>query len=199
MYNGLKYTLIFSLGAVVGGFATWKVVKTKYEQIAQEEIDSVKKVYSAPKISIEETHEDEPTEEIKEFMSAAINMKPDLASYVDKLREEGYVNYSDVNHGNGVTITNKEVTDVKKPYVIPPEEFGEEDGYAKLSYTYYADEVLTNEANEIVDDVDDIVGIDSLSHFGEYEDDSVFVRNDALKCDIEILLDERNYTDVLDG
>ena len=48
----------------------------------------------------------------------------------------------------------------------------------------------------VVDDVEEIVGEESLTHFGEYEDDSVFVRNDRLKCDYEILLDQRNYSDV---
>lgn len=41
-----------------------------------------------------------------------------------------------------------------------------------------------------------LLGIDSLNHFGEYEDDSVFVRNDARKCDYEILLDQRTYSEV---
>ena len=41
---------------------------------------------------------------------------------------------------------------------------------------------------------DDVVGMESLTHFGEYEDDSVFVRNDRLKCDYEILMDERTYS-----
>ena len=53
-----------------------------------------------------------------------------------------------------------------------------------------------DENDEEVDDVDEIVGEESLNHFGEYEDDSVFVRNDRLKCDYEILLDQRNYSDV---
>lgn len=83
-----------------------------------------------------------------------------------------------------------------KPYVISPEEFGEFEEYEKISLTYYADQVLTDENNEEVDDVEEIVGEESLTHFGEYEDDSVFVRNDRLKCDYEILLDQRNYSDV---
>jgi hypothetical protein len=45
--------------------------------------------------------------------------------------------------------------------------------------------------------VDDVVGFESLNRFGEYEDDSVFVRNDRLKCDYEILLDRRKYSDVV--
>lgn len=199
MSNELKYALIFSLGAVVGGLATWKIAKKKYEQIAREEIESVKKVYSAPKITVEEVTPEEPDESIKEFMNTALNRKPDLVAYAEEVRRNGYATHSDVTHDDNIHVTNKEVTDVRKPYVIAPEDFGEEDGYRTLSFTYYADEVLTNEANEIVDDVDDIVGMESLTHFGDYEPDSVFVRNEALKCDIEILLDERNYTDILDG
>ena len=85
---------------------------------------------------------------------------------------------------------------MEKPYVISPEEFGEFEEYEKISLTYYADKVLADENDEEVDDVDEIVGEESLNHFGEYEDDSVFVRNDRLKCDYEILLDQRNYSDV---
>lgn len=47
--------------------------------------------------------------------------------------------------------------------------------------------------------MDDIVGTESLTHFGEYEDDSVFVRNDKVKCDFEILPDQRNFSDVRAG
>ena len=50
----------------------------------------------------------------------------------------------------------------------------------------------------IVDDIEETVGEDSLEHFGEYEDDSVYVRNDAKKCDYEILLDQRYYQEILD-
>lgn len=83
------------------------------------------------------------------------------------------------------------------PYVIPPEDFGEFEDYEKISLTYYSDGVLTDENDEIMDDVEDSVGEDSLNHFGEYEDDSVFVRNDRKKCDYEILLDLRKYEDVV--
>jgi hypothetical protein len=48
-----------------------------------------------------------------------------------------------------------------------------------------------------VEDLEGSVGIDSLTTFGEYEDDSVFVRNSRLRCDYEILLDQRNFEDVI--
>lgn len=84
-----------------------------------------------------------------------------------------------------------------KPYVISPEEFGEFEDYERISLSYYADQVLADEDDEKVDDVDNVVGLESLTHFGEFEDDSVFVRNDRLKCDYEILLDQRTYSDVM--
>ena len=83
-----------------------------------------------------------------------------------------------------------------EPYVISPEEFDENEDYNTVSLTYYADGVLTDERDNVIVDVDSIVGEDSLNHFGEYEDDSVFVRNDELQTDYEILLDTRNYGDI---
>ena len=83
------------------------------------------------------------------------------------------------------------------PYVISPEEFGDIEEYDTISLTYYADQVLTDDCDEVIGNVDDIVGIDSLDHFGEYEDDSVFVRNDRLRTDYEILQDTRNYFDIV--
>ena len=82
---------------------------------------------------------------------------------------------------------------MEKPYVISPEEYGERDGYDLYSYTYYADKVLADEYNEPIEDVDSIIGLESLKHFGEYGDDSVYVRNDELKADYEILLDDEKY------
>lgn len=92
-----------------------------------------------------------------------------------------------------------ESMDDDRPYVISPDEFGELDDYDLISLTYYADEVLADDIDEIVEDVDDVVGLDSLTHFGEYEPDSVFVRNDRLKADYEILLDERTYPEAIQG
>ena len=49
---------------------------------------------------------------------------------------------------------------------------------------------------QIIYNIEETVG-DALEHFGEYEDDSVFVRNEENMCDYEILLDQRTYSDVI--
>lgn len=42
----LSNVVIFAIGAAIGSLATWKFVKTKYEKIANEEIESVKEIFS---------------------------------------------------------------------------------------------------------------------------------------------------------
>lgn len=88
---------------------------------------------------------------------------------------------------------------MSKPYVIPPEQFGDNEDYDQISLTYYADQVLADENDEMIEDVEETIGFESLTHFGEYEDDSVFVRNDDKKCDYEVLMDQRLYSNVIQG
>lgn len=175
--------IIFAVGAAVGSAVTWKLLKTKYEQIAQEEIDSVKEAFSK-RFTPEDSNG--PQESGESQMT--------LNEYSEKLKEMKYA--------NDLAMAEKEkkgaIIDMNKnePYVISPEEFGELDDYDAISLNYYADGVLTDDWDNVIEDVDDMVGLDSLNHFGEYEDDSVFVRNERDKADYEILLDTRNFADI---
>ena len=189
--NKTKNFMLFVLGVAVGSVVTWRYVEKKYEQIAQDEIDSVKEVFSK-----RETDVTEDDEVIREKASNA-KEKPNIVEYAAKLREQGYTNYSDVEPETKKEEANEESMDIDTPYVIQPEEVGEFDDYEIIGLTYYADQVLTDEDDKLVEDIEDTIGFDSLSRFGEYEDDSVFVRNDRLKCDYEILLDQRKYSDVI--
>ena len=84
---------------------------------------------------------------------------------------------------------------VKQPYVIAPYDFGELDDYSTFELTYYADGVLEDEDYNIVNDVKDLLGPKALTTFGEYEDDAVFVRNEELQADFQILKDYRTYAE----
>lgn len=155
--NTLNNIVIFAVGAAVGSVVTWKIMKTRYEQLQDEYFE------------YEETPDSEE-------------------EYDNIIKDEGYE-----------TIENEEREEEDdmedKPYVITPEEFGEGE-YETESLIYYDDDVLTYENGKVIDNVDEIVGVGSLYTFGQYEDDSVFVRNDKLKKDFEILADERNYYDI---
>ena len=183
--------VMFVLGAAVGSIVTWQYTRKKYEQIAQEEIDSVKEIFSRRELAADV---EIVTPEPQTAKVGKPEEKPDITEYAARLEREGYTNYSNVSAGE-----KKEEQEAieMKPYVISPEEFGEFEDYERISLSYYADQVLADEDDEKVDDVDNVVGLESLTHFGEFEDDSVFVRNDRLKCDYEILLDQRTYSDVM--
>ena len=185
----------FIFGVAVGSGATWYFLKDKYEKLAQEEIDSVKKVFSKRNQDISNDSEDEKPEE-----DQAEPADSTLIKYERGLNALDYTSYSaetPATEEKQVEEETEEPVNDGSPYVIPPEEFGMEDDYDQISLTYFSDHILTDENNELVEEVDRVIGFDSLNHFGEYEDDSVFVRNDRLKCDYEILLDQRRYSDVL--
>ena len=182
--------IAFIIGSVVGvgiGVAgTYSYFKDKYEKLAEEDFNS-RRVF-------DEDKKEESVEPIVEKTADSRTVdKPSIAECAAILQREGYVNYSDMQNKK-----QKQEIAVDRPYVIQPSDFGEFDDYEKISLTYTADGVLLDDMNEIVDDIEETVGEDSLEHFGEYEDDSVYVRNDAKKCDYEILLDQRNYQEIFE-
>lgn len=169
MNKGLLGTLAFISGAAVGAIVAWKLAKDKYEKIAEEEIASVKEVYSRKVVEMEEKEVDEDQSTLEEYMQIA--------------KDEGYS-------------SDEEVDDIKKPYVISPEQF-ENSEYPVETLTYYNDGVLTDDQNNVIEDAASMVGVDFPEHYGEFEDDCVYVRNDKEEVDYEILADLRNYADVV--
>lgn len=184
--NTLSKIVIFAAGAVAGSTVTFKAVKYKYEKIAREEIDSVIKTFSKPsdmKIGNDEEYEEyEEDEEDEEDETDEDLIEQSKLSKI--ISEQKYNNYEEEDEDN-----------MEKPYVISPEEFGEYD-YPMVTLFYYADGVVTNERGKIVANVAELIGEDFASHYGEYETDTVFVRNDKMKIDYEILKDYRNYSEI---
>ena len=72
-----------------------------------------------------------------------------------------------------------------------------EDDYDCQSLICYEDGIVTNgDGSEIEkSELNEMVGSDFSKHFGEYEDDSVFIRNDRLQMDFEIIRDRRTYAE----
>lgn len=190
--------LVFAVGAAVGSAVTWKIVKDRYERIVQEEIESVKKVFAETLNDIN-TQEEENVEEDEEEPDVSFRQVSwdDIEDDDEEFDEgdmdeyEQLVKYYNREKGGPENMA----TDVKKPYVISPYDFGELDGYRTFELTYYADGILEDEDYTIVPDPDDLLGPEALTTFGEYEDDAVFVRNEQLQADFQILKDYRTYAE----
>jgi len=86
------------------------------------------------------------------------------------------------------------------PYTISPEDFvNDHRDFDKITLMYYSDGVLIEEmSRELITDIDATVGYDSLQKFGEFEEDVVYVRNERISTDFEIIQNEVAFTDLLD-
>ena len=200
--------IMFAAGAVIGSAVTWKIVKDRYEKIVQEEIKSVKEVFadrfsdSSEEPSSEES-DDEMSEEdhVSDYRKICWDDLEDLDP--SELEEEEY----QADYAGAVVSKYEDIANIYKkggpddmptseprePYVIDPIEFGELDGYKTFELTYYEDGILEDEDYDIVKNPEEILGPYALGSFGEYEDDSVFVRNERLRADFQILKDYRTY------
>lgn len=183
MNNKFVNFITFAAGAATGSVVTWKLLKTKYERLAQEEIDSVKEVFSRR----EATHTEDVKPEESTPPEEKAEVRPEMVSYTEKLQDLGYTDYSDINR------KDDEETPSVAPYVVTPDEFGWAEGYDIINLTYYSDGILADDTDEIITDIDGIIGEGSLRRFGEFEPDSIHVRNDVRKAEYEILRVNQTY------
>lgn len=171
----LSNVAIFTIGAAIGSVVTWKLLKTKYERIAQEEIDSVKEAF---------LERDEKEQIEKEMVKEYENV---ISSYIPI--------------DTRVMLDNEKPGPVKvdrtEPYVISPDMYGEAD-FEMMNLTYYADGVLVVDVEDrIVKDIVDMIGPDAIGSIGEYQDDVVHVRDEDNNIDYEIVRDPRKYIDAI--
>lgn len=189
--NNLLYFVCFAFGIGVGIGCTAGYFKEKYEIMAQTEIESVRKVYTAERKKESIKINTEGFKDIPEGLIINENQNPrewwNSVDIPERTDPEETVSFQKIEYG-----ANPE--DIE---IIPPIEFGTNFEYEPISLVWYAgDGALVCDDDEITDDISFCIGLDALNHFGEYEDDAVHVRNHARKCDYEVLLDERSWRDV---
>lgn len=207
MNNKVFGVIVFATGAVVGSVATWFAVKTKYEKIAQEEIDSVKvefdrlvknrkkemevyhKIMDAKK-NEEDDNSDEDSSEHEQIMIDYSNLTRKYSSSSDSNDE------NEENNAEGDERVEDEVPYINGPYVISPDEFNDRTDFSAQPLDYYADGVLADGWG-VKMDIEETIGEESLNHFGEYDDDVIYVRNERTEIDYEVTKDPRTYEERL--
>ena len=83
-----------------------------------------------------------------------------------------------------------------EPYIIDPSEFGNNGNYATQTCTYFADGVLVDDVDEVIEDPEKLVGNLHVDIFRDFDATSVYVRNDWMKMDFEILKDDWFWSDL---
>lgn len=182
--ESIKYGLAFMAGLTIGAGLTYKLIKEKYENIADAEIKAMKEYYSN-KYSCSN---DEIKNEITEAETVKVKEKPKVTDYVSLINKEGYSE----NDGDADQDENED-EDKVGPYVITPEEFCENEDYEVVCLTHYADGYLVDDNGDVIEDVEELLG-DAISEMGKYEDDVIHVCDDDRKCYYEILADMQKFS-----
>ena len=169
--NKATLFVTFAAGAVLGFAVSYKFAKDKFEQIAHEEIESVKKAFKKARADLEK--EKEPSDEENE---EPVESDEDFDKYVKEVKQY------------------ETTTTRSKPHVISPEEFGEDENYEIVNLTYYSDGIVADDDGNKLYDIENTIGRKALESFGNYEDDAVHVVNDELQIYYEILLDPEKYS-----
>ena len=192
----MKNLLCFVAGAAIGSVVTWKLIEKKYKDLADEEIESVKETFKNRKSRITK-------DEVKETVEKVINKFKEPKETIENIvTSEGYYTEdeeeTEEDDESNYTVDVDPGVEVIVPYVITPEQFGEYDEYGTKTLTYYADNVLTDEIDSPItsDEMITMIGPDALDHFGEYEDDSVYIRDEMNEMDYEILKSEKMFSEI---
>ena len=179
MNNTITFVAGLVIGGAVGVLGARQYFKKKYEDIAQEEIDSVKEAFSRGEKKDDAEDNDSTDDDESELEEAK-----------DIMKDNGYFD-------EDVKVYKMKKSD-DAPYVINDDEFGnmESEGYEMETLYYYLDGTLADSDDNRVD-LDDLIGADSLNHFDEYVRDTVYVRNERYRTDYEVLLMQRSFADVV--
>lgn len=189
----LGFFLTASSSAIIGATTAYLVLRdrleARYAALAEEEINQAKSFYNRLNKQAEFS---DPIEVLKNYGSFVEEMNSEVDEDIPEdaeISEE----YEDFDYDK--EIANR---DRNHPYVITHDEFfTNETDYIQTSLTYYEeDDVLTEtEDDSVIDDTERTVGNDNLLKFGHGSKDNnvVYVRNDVMETDFEILRSKGNY------
>lgn len=186
----MKGLLIFAAGLAVGAVAGAVLVKNKVLADAKAEIDEVREYYR-------ESRGVKEVEEVKEKVEETIDHIQDLIEEheTEPKTEKEHTNYSQITKMY-MSKDEHQTPMYDDPFVIDPSEFGENPEYDTETLTYFADGVLVDDVDDVIEEPDIVVGLENLKVFEEFGATTVYVRNDIYKTDYEIIRDDWNYSDL---
>lgn len=212
-----KVVLSFVLGAAVGATGMYFGMKQACEKYIDKEIEQFKCDY-------EDAHQEKEEKKSKEVKEMEENLEKDAEkalkkyasatqksiSSVDTGKDEANAKLERVNYAKIRTpdIDKIDEIDVEKrvdaavgPVVIDPSEYMEDDGLKRVVWNYLPKEHAVYSENgdeEIVDGIK-ILGEENLDLFGEFEVDTLYVKNarEGVKIDC-IQYEDMTYDEFLE-
>lgn len=177
----MKSLLTFVIGAGIGAAISWVYHKNKYEEIIQEEITSLRANSKLSTFASDKKNDDKTNQ---------VGYEEDNSkTTINKARN--IIDYNGYSKNDEPEIGPCEAAARRNPlYVITPEEFASQLGYDTDTFYLFADDIITNDNNEVLSNVKEMFGItidEIKDQYGKYEDNAVYVRDERIQMDYEIL------------
>lgn len=212
-----KVVLSFVLGAAAGAAGMYFGMKQACEVYIDKEIEQFKADYEA-------THKEKPEEKSKDLKEMNENLEKDAEkalkkyasatqksiSSVDTGKNEADAKLERVNYAKIRTpyIDKIDEIDVEKnvdcaigPVVIDPSDYMEDDGLKRVVWNYLPKEnkVYSEDGTEEIMDGIELLGEENLNSFGEFEVDTLYVKNarEGVKIDC-IQYEDMTYDEFLE-
>jgi hypothetical protein len=211
--SGRDFGIGFVFGGIVSGVTTFwylrRRLEAKYNKIAEDEIAEMRDHYrSKQAVASEKPKLDKIVEERgyvppeRGGLNVSINdpqtMGPVVFEENDEIETRNVFEHVREDWDYEAEVASR-VPD--RPYIIHQDEFSERD-YTGVTLTYYEnDGILIDEDKKPIDNKERLVGKDALNRFGHGADNPniVYVRNEVLSIDIEIVKSEGSYTEEVHG
>ena len=213
----IGYLISFVAGGAIGTAVTFFVSQKHFEKRKQIELDAYKEYYDSKLEKTEINKEIRPETdgdsdlkiEDSQYESRTLEtIEPDDTSVeADVIREAANALVAEqIAEEEKVSKKRGKKKEKLKPYLITAEAYNGEDeilykhDYQHITLDYYEgdDIVCASASNEVFANTGRWLGYIWKNHFGdqdyEYGPDEVFIRNDEIKVDYEIIRDEGYYS-----
>lgn len=224
--------LVVATGAASAGVShilTKKSLETKYAQMAQEDINTMKQHYKLlykadEKSPYSEGVDEEPEEdtdvvtmnEIVETLEYSTVQYDDISEKAVEVEVEEtstdepwpFEKTNVFQHSSIYSQEDFDDEEVKKrtpdaPYIITKDEFmNNETSFQQITVTYFnGDDVLADDKDQMINDKERTVGEINLDKMGYGSDDPnvLYVRNDRMEVEFEILNSDGKYSEEVCG
>lgn len=197
--NIIPILIAGSSGLAIGSVTTLLILRRRFEMKLEREIDDVKTHFlgrlleMAPTVVPDYSEEENDSNQEPLFEENTYDIAVDVYGQIQK----------DLSRNIDADVFLGESDDEPTPYVVSAEEFSEEKThYDKITLTYFSeDNTLIDDREEIIPNIDELIGPEAVMNFGNQSDDPnvVYIRNNKRNADFEVVLDERSYTEVVLG
>lgn len=222
IFKIISYVGTFIAGAASGAAVAGYFVKKKMDALNEKDLNDLKAYYEDEKIKsyfpnpaasgdevVIPDHVNVVTMPEDEDGEAAI-FSPNIAPAYDSIKEGGELNTHQMPYSQYFPAPDQTMTDEAKffdegakPYHIDIDDFGTKDLYSEITLMLYIDEdkttnhndpvyILCDEDDQPVENVEQTVG-DYTKYISAYAD-PIYMRNDRLRIDYEILLTNIPYS-----